>query len=218
MMRRLVLADDSVLLRTGLCRLLEAEGFEVVGTAGDAEQLLRAVLENQPDGAVIDIRMPPTFTDEGLRAALTLRRRHPQLGILMLSQYIQTRDVVAVLEQREDGGVGYLLKDRVTDIDVFLADLRRVLAGGTAIDPMIAERVIGRPRHPGDRVTTLSAREREILALMATGSSNAGIAGRLYLTERTVEAHIHAIFTKLDLPPQPDVNRRVLAVLSHLRC
>jgi serine/threonine-protein kinase len=217
-LNRLVLADDSVLLRTGLQRLLAAEGFDVVGVAGDGEQLGRVVADTLPDGVIVDIRMPPTFTDDGLRAAKALRQKYPRLGILLLSQYVESRDVVALLEQRgHGGGAGYLLKDRVSDIDEFLAGLRRVLAGGTAIDPLIVEKVLRRPRRPGDAVASLTEREREILALMAAGASNAGIAERLFLGERTVEAHIRSIFTKLDLPPQQDVNRRVLAVLTLLR-
>ncbi|WP_426511968.1 response regulator transcription factor [Dactylosporangium sp. McL0621] len=214
---RIVLADDSLLLRVGLERLLAAEGFEIAGSAGDADELLRCVAKERPDAVIVDIRMPPTFTDEGLRAALRLRREEPGLAILLLSQYIETRDVVTILEQGE-AGVGYLLKDRITDIDRFLADVRRVLAGGTAIDPLVVERVMRRPRRRADEgIGALSEREREILALMAEGLSNVAVSERLFLAERTVEAHIRSIFLKLGLPALPDTNRRVLAVLSLLR-
>jgi DNA-binding NarL/FixJ family response regulator len=213
---RLVLADDSLLLRAGLERLLSAEGFDVVGSVGDGAELLRCVTEARPDAVIVDIRMPPTFTDEGLKAALRLRREAPGLAILLLSQYIETRDVVTILEQGE-AGVGYLLKDRITDIDRFLADVRRVLAGGTAVDPLVVERMMRRPRRRGEGLDALSDREREILALMAEGLSNVAVSEQLFLAERTVEAHIRSIFVKLGLPALPDVNRRVLAVLTLLR-
>lgn len=211
-----MLADDSVLLRVGLDRLLTSEGFSVVASVGDADQLLRAVDKRQPDVAIIDIRMPPTHTDEGLRAALALRRKHPRVAIMLLSQYIETRDVLTILEHC-DAGVGYLLKDRITGIETLLEDIRRVIAGGTAIDPMVVERVMARPRRDGVGINALSEREREILALVATGRSNAGIAEQLYLAERTVEAHIRSVFLKLGLHDLPAVNRRVLAVLTVLR-
>jgi len=213
---RLVLADDSVLLRTGLARLLSDEGFEIVGQAGDVRGLFESIDSGQPDTAIIDIRMPPTHTDEGLRAALTLRQSRPKLAVLLLSQYVETREVMPLLREHH-GGVGYLLKDRITNIDVFISDVRRVSAGGTAIDPLIVQRVLNRPRSEGHPLADLSPREREILSLMAEGKSNAGIGAALFLGERTVETHIRSIFLRLGLEQQTDVNRRVLAVLTHFR-
>ncbi len=215
-MTRVVLADDSVLLRAGLERLLAAEGFTIVDSVSTAEELLAATDRHRPDLVVVDIRMPPTYINEGLQAAQTLRRRHPRLAILLLSQYIETCDVLTLLRQR-DGGSGYLLKDRITDIESFLADVRRVAAGGTAVDPLVVNRVMGRPRLAASRLGLLSEREREILRFMAEGHSNASIASHLFLAERTVEAHIRSIFSKLGIPTERDVNRRVLAVLSLLR-
>ncbi|GAA1756533.1 response regulator transcription factor [Luedemannella helvata] len=214
-MTRVVLADDAVLLRTGLRRVLEAEGFEVAAEAGDAEALLRAVDAYTPELAIVDIRMPPTWTTEGVRAAAAVRRRHPRVGVLLLSQHIERREALAVLEHRGAGGVGYLLKDRVCDIDAFVAQVRRVAAGGTAIDPLVVAQVLRRPA-AASGIAVLSAREREILARMAEGRSNAGVAAELHLAERTVETHVRSIFTKLGLHEEPDTNRRVLAVLTHL--
>jgi DNA-binding NarL/FixJ family response regulator len=207
-----VIADDSVLLRTALQQLLRSEGITVPAAVGDAAALTRAVDAHRPDIAIIDIRMPPTFTTEGVRAAVSLRRDHPGLGVLLLSQHVERHEVLAVLTSTAAGGVGYLLKDRVSDVDGFLDQVRAVASGGTAIDPLIVQRVLSRR----DTATTLTPRERDILSLMAQGRSNAGIAADLTLGERTVEAHIRAIFTKLALPDESDVNRRVLAVLQHL--
>jgi DNA-binding NarL/FixJ family response regulator len=212
---RVVLADDSVLLRTGLSRLLTDEGFDVVGEAGDAAELMQAVEAMGLDLAIVDIRMPPTHRDEGLQATLTLRRTHPELAVLLLSQYVETRDVLSLLKGRHSG-IGYLLKDRITNIDAFISDVRRVAAGGTAVDPFVVERVLNRPRVPENPLDQLSPREREILALMAEGQSNAGIGATLFLGERTIETHIRSIFLRLGIEQQSDVNRRVLAVLRRL--
>ena len=211
---RLVLADDAVLVRTGLAHVLAGAGFAVAGTAGDAAALLRLVEQHAPDLAIVDIRMPPTHTDEGIQAALALRRTHPRVGILLLSQYVETADVLTVLRGTGDRGTGYLLKERISDIDSFVADVGTVAAGGTVVDPLVARRLMRRRDTLG--LEQLSAREREIVAHMATGRSNSGIATELRLGERTVEAHVRSIFAKLGLPDGPDVNRRVLAVLSHL--
>lgn len=216
MTTRIVLADDSVLLRTGLARLLVEEGFEILGEAGTAEELVAMIDRIAVDLAILDIRMPPTHRDEGLQAALTLRRTHPTLPVLLLSQYIETRDVLTLLK-RGHSGIGYLLKDRITNIDAFIADVRRVAAGGTAVDPLVVERVLNRPRVEANPLEQLTPREREILGLMAEGQSNAGIGATLYLGERTVETHIRNIFLRLGLEQTNDVNRRVLAVLSHFR-
>ncbi len=211
---RIVVADDAVLVRTGLVHLLSEAGFAVVGTAPDAPGLLRLVAQHEPDLAIVDIRMPPTHTDEGVQAALALRRSHRRVGILLLSQYIETADVLTVLRGNGERGTGYLLKERIASIDAFLADVGTVAAGGTVIDPLVAQRLLRRRNPTG--LDQLSAREREIVAQMATGRSNAAIATTLGLGERTVEAHVRSVFTKLGLPPGPEVNRRVLAVLSHL--
>ncbi len=216
MKTRILLADDSVLLRTGLARLLVEEGFEIVGEAGDVEELMALVDQATADLAILDIRMPPTHTDEGLQAAMSLRRTHPTLAVLLLSQYVETRDVLSLLRGGH-AGMGYLLKDRVTNIDAFVADVRRVSAGGTAVDPLVVERVLNRPRVEANPLDQLTPREREILGLMAEGQSNAGIGATLFLGERTVETHIRSIFLRLGLEQTNDVNRRVLAVLSHFR-
>jgi DNA-binding NarL/FixJ family response regulator len=213
-MTTIVLADDAVLLRTGLAHLLAEAGLDVVGTAGDASGLHRLVAEHRPDLAIVDIRMPPSHTDEGVRAALSLRRDHPRVGILLLSQYVETADVLTVVRGNGERGTGYLLKERIASVDQFIADVRTVAGGGTVIDPLVAERLMRRRGPSGwDQLT---AREREILAEMATGRSNAAIAGELGMTERTVEAHVRSVFAKLGLPTGPEANRRVLAVLSHL--
>jgi DNA-binding NarL/FixJ family response regulator len=212
---RVVLADDQLLLRAGVARLLEDAGMEVVAQAGDAEDLLRRVGAHRPDVAVVDVRMPPTHTDEGLRAAAEIRERFPGTGVLVLSQYV---DEAYALDLFADGaeGLGYLLKDRVADLDRFVESVRRVGAGGSALDPEVVARLLGRRRRD-DPLASLSPREREVLALMAEGRSNAGIAEHLVVTERAVEKHVTSIFTKLGLAPAPEDHRRVLAVLAYVR-
>ena len=210
---RIVIAEDSVLLRAGLVRLLEWSGFEVAAAVGDAEQLLEAVEEHDPDLAVVDIRMPPTFTDEGIRAALTLRKRRPKLALLVLSQYVEERRATELLSQ-DTSGVGYLLKDRVADVDDFVATIRRLGAGGTALDPEVVAQLLIRNTH--NPLSQLSARERDVLALMAEGRSNSGIATSLIISESAVAKHINSIFTKLDLATADSDHRRVLAVLQYL--
>jgi DNA-binding NarL/FixJ family response regulator len=212
---RIVVAEDSVLLREGIVRLLEDAGFEVVGQAGDAEDLVRKVSAHKPDVAVVDIRMPPTGTDDGLRAALEIRRRLPETGVLVLSQYVEegyALDLVADSAER----TGYLLKDRVADVDGFVDAVRRVGEGGSALDPEVVATLLGRRRRD-DPLTELTDREREVLALMAEGRSNQAIAEQLVVTERAVEKHVTSIFGKLELAPAPEDHRRVLAVLTFLR-
>jgi DNA-binding NarL/FixJ family response regulator len=212
---RLILAEDSVLLREGLSRLLIEAGFEVVATAGDAEEAVSLVDRCKPDVAVLDIRMPPTHTDDGLRAAQEIRRMHPEVGILVLSQYVETSYAVRLMIDGTEG-IGYMLKDRVSDV-VELADaVRRVGSGGCVVDPLVVSRLLGRKR-PEQALDRLSEREREVLALMAEGRSNHSIAERLFMSEKTVESHVRSIFTKLDLMPSGDDHRRVLAVLRYLR-
>jgi DNA-binding NarL/FixJ family response regulator len=211
---RIVIAEDTVLLREGLAGLLEDAGHEVVGKAGDADTLLALVAEHEPDLAVVDVRMPPGYDDEGTRAAATIRRTHPRSGVLVLSQHIETRHIVELVTA--GGGFGYLLKDRVLDVDDFLDAARRVAEGGSALDPQVVATLIGAPR-PVSALDDLSPREKEVLGLMAEGRTNAGIAKRLWLTEKTVEAHVRAILMKLGLPMNDDDHRRVLAVLAHLR-
>ena len=213
--RRVVLADDSVLLREGVARLLEEAGFEVVAQSGTAEDLLRHVAMHKPDVAVIDIRMPPTHTDEGLRAAREIRDRYPGVGVLLLSQYVEPGYAMALLETSAEG-VGYLLKDRVSDLEQFGTAVRRVADGGSALDPAVVSELVGRKRRD-DPVDQLTAREREVLELMAEGRSNQAIAERLFVTLRAVEKHVTSIFTKLGLPASTDDHRRVLAVLAYLR-
>jgi DNA-binding NarL/FixJ family response regulator len=212
---RIVLADDAVLLREALAASLSAAGFEVVGQAGDVDGLLDLVERERPDVAVVDVRMPPTHTTEGLEAAQRIRREQPGTGILVLSQYIETRYAVDLLRQ-DPAGVGYLLKDRVTRIVDLAEAVRRVAAGGSVIDPEVVGRLLGRPRAhtPLDELTP---REREIMALMAEGLSNNGIAERLVLDPKTIEGHVTRIFAKLGLEPTHADHRRVLAVLSYLR-
>jgi DNA-binding NarL/FixJ family response regulator len=211
---RIVIAEDTVLLREGLAGLLEDAGHQVVARVGDAEALLAVVAEHEPDLAVVDVRMPPDYEDEGMRAAAAIRQSHPGTAVLVLSQHIETRHAVELVAA--GGGFGYLLKDRVLDVDDFLDSVRRVARGGTAVDPVVVGQLLGRSR-PADPVESLTERERSVLELMAEGRSNPGIAHKLFLSTKTVEAHVHAIFTKLDLAPAPDDHRRVLAVLAFLR-
>ncbi len=213
--RRVVLADDSVLLREGVARLLEEAGFDVVAQSGTADDLLRHVSMHKPDVAVVDIRMPPTHTDEGLRAAQEIRVAHPGVGVLLLSQYVEPAYAMALLESSAEG-VGYLLKDRVADLEQFGTAVRRVADGGSALDPAVVSELVGRKRRD-DPLDQLTAREREVLELMAEGRSNQAIAERLFVTLRAVEKHVTSIFTKLGLPASTDDHRRVLAVLAYLR-
>jgi DNA-binding NarL/FixJ family response regulator len=212
---RIVLGEDSVLLREGVARLLEDSGFDVVGRAGDAEDLLRKVRAHKPDVAIVDIKMPPTHTDEGLRAARTIRTELPQTAVLLLSQYVEEEYALDLLSDSAEG-VGYLLKDRVADVDRFVDSIRRVAGGGSALDPEIVSRMLGRRRR-GDPLDQLTQRERQVLALMAEGRSNHAIATELVITSRAVEKHVTTIFTKLDLPATADDHRRVLAVLVYLK-
>ena len=212
---RVVVADDSVLLREGVVRLLEEKGFDVVAQAGDAEDLIRKVNAHKPDVAVVDIRMPPTNTDDGLRAALEIRATHPDTGVLVLSQYVEEGYALELVGDSA-GGVGYLLKDRVADVDRFVDSVRRVAEGGSALDPEVVSQLVGRARRD-DPLAELTPREREVLELMAEGRSNQAIAERMFVTLRAVEKHVTSIFTKLDLAASSDDHRRVLAVLTFLR-
>ena len=211
---RVVIAEDAAMMRQGLARLLVDHGHEVCAGVADGTALLAAVAEHRPDVAVVDIRMPPTYTDEGLRAALDLRRDHPGTGVLVFSQYIETRYAARLLGGNA-AGVGYLLKDRVADVAEFVDALARVAAGGTALDPEVVSQLLRASRH-ADGLAALSTREREVLALMAEGRSNAGIARALVVTGGVVEKHVASIFGKLGLPPSEGDNRRVLAVLRYL--
>jgi len=211
---RVVLAEDSVLLREGIARLLEDSGFEVVGRAGDAEELLRKVRAHKPDVAIVDIRMPPTHTDEGLRAARVIRAELPGTGVLVLSQYIEEDYAVDLLSESAEG-VGYLLKDRVADVDRFIDSVKRVAEGGSALDPTVVSQMLGR-RRSASPLDELTPREREVLAQMAEGRSNRAIAADLVISERAVEKHVTNIFGKLNLPGTVDDHRRVLAVLTYL--
>jgi DNA-binding NarL/FixJ family response regulator len=213
---RVVVADDSVLLREGIVRLLdEQDGFEVVAQAGDAEELLRKVGAHKPDVAVVDIRMPPTNTDDGLRAALEIRSTRPETSVLVLSQYVEEGYALDLVGDAA-GGVGYLLKDRVADVERFVDAVRRVAEGGSALDPEVVSQLLGRARRD-DPLGQLTPREREVLELMAEGRSNNAVAAQLVVTERAVEKHVTSIFSKLDLPPAAEDHRRVLAVLAFLR-
>ncbi len=212
---RVVIAEDSILVREGLTRLLGETGIEVAAAVGDAESFLRAVDAEQPDAVVVDVRLPPTFSDEGLRAALVVRQSWPRTGVLVLSQYVEERYATELLSGNRDpeAGVGYLLKDRVGNIAELLDALHRVAAGGSALDPEVVSQLLTRRGHPLD---TLTARERQVLALMAEGRSNTAIAAALVVGPGAVEKHISAIFAKLGLPPTDTENRRVLAVLAYL--
>ena len=212
---RVVIADDAALMREGLARLLADAGFDVVGKAEDGEQLLRRVELTRPDVAIVDIRMPPTHTDEGLVAADRIREAHPNVGVLVLSQYLESRYAMRLLEHHP-ARVGYLLKERVSDIAVLADALRRIADGESVLDPTIVARLVERRRDEGP-LGELTDREREVLGLMAEGHSNRGICGRLFLSPKTVEAHIRHIFIKLGLVEAPEYHRRVLAVLTFLR-
>jgi DNA-binding NarL/FixJ family response regulator len=211
---RVVLADDSVLLREGVARLLADAGFEVVAQVGTAEELVRKVRIHQPDVAVVDIRMPPTQTDEGLRAAKSIRAQWPSVGVLVLSQYVEPAYALELLQDSAEG-VGYLLKDRVADVDEFAGAVRRVAEGGSALDPSVVSQLVGRRRRD-DPLAELTPREREVLGLMAEGRSNVAIAERLVVTPRAVEKHVTNIFAKLGLRDAEQDHRRVLAVLRFL--
>ena len=211
---RVIVADDSVLLREGVTRLLEEAGFEVVGQAADREELMRKTRAHKPDIAIIDIRMPPTHTDEGLQAAREIRQQMPGTGVLVLSAYLEEEYALELLGE-DASGVGYLLKDRVSDGDRFAEAVRRVAEGGSALDPEVVSQMLGR-RRAEDPLEELTPREREVLALMAEGRSNQAIAEALVISERAVEKHVTGIFSKLNLPPAPEDHRRVLAVLAFL--
>jgi DNA-binding NarL/FixJ family response regulator len=213
---RVVIAEDAAVFREGLVRLLEERGHQVQAAVADGAALTDAVAEQHPDVAVVDIRMPPTYTDEGLRAAITLRQEHPDLGVLLFSQYVETRYVAQLLAD-SSAGVGYLLKDRVADVSEFVDALHRVANGGTALDPEVVRQLLGASQRAQSLDATLTPREHQVLALIAEGRSNAAIADALQVGEGTIEKHVASIFTKLDLPASHSDNRRVLAVLHYLR-
>jgi DNA-binding NarL/FixJ family response regulator len=210
---RVVIAEDQVLLREGLRRLFDDAGHDVVATVGDADELLAAVAEGRPDLVVVDVRMPPSFTDEGARAAATIKDRFPDLGVLVLSQHVETTHAIGLVSL---GGFGYLLKDRVLEVEEFLATAERVAQGGSALDPTVVAHLVT-PANGHGPVAGLSERERDVLSLMAEGLTNAGIAQRLFVSERTVEAHVRHLLVKLQIPETEHGHRRVLAVLTHLR-
>jgi DNA-binding NarL/FixJ family response regulator len=212
---RVVIADDTVLLREGIARLLETSGFDVVGQAGDGEDLLRKVGAHKPDVAVVDVRMPPTHTDEGLRAAHRIRNEHPDTAVLVLSAYVDEANALELLSESTQS-TGYLLKDRIADVETFTDAVKRVAGGGSALDPEVVALLLGRRRRK-DPLAGLTPREREVLALMAEGRTNAAMADVLVVTERAVEKHVTGIFSKLGLPPAAADHRRVLAVLAFLR-
>ncbi|MGW3350502.1 LuxR C-terminal-related transcriptional regulator [Nonomuraea rubra] len=212
---RIVIAEDAVVLRDGLCLLLTTRGHEVAAAVGDGDALVAAVAEHRPDVAVVDVRMPPTHTDEGLRAAIRVRRDHPGLGLLVFSQYIETRYAAELLAGGARG-IGYLLKERVADVRDFLAALDRIAAGETVLDPEVVTQLMGASRR-GDALALLTPREREVLAMMAQGRSNSAIAETLFLSYGSVEKHVTQIFTKLGLAPSDNDHRRVLAVLRYLQ-
>jgi DNA-binding NarL/FixJ family response regulator len=213
---RIVIAEDAAVMREGLVRLLEDRGNEVVAAVADGDSLLAAASEHHPDVAVVDIRMPPTHTDEGLRAAIALRRQQPNAGVLVFSQYVETRYAMQLLAEGS-AGVGYLLKDRVADVGEFMDAVQRVAGGGTALDPEVVSQLLGASRRGASLDASLTPREAEVLSLMAEGRSNAGIADRLVISEGAVEKHVANIFAKLRLPVSESDNRRVLAVLQFLQ-
>jgi DNA-binding NarL/FixJ family response regulator len=212
---RVVVADDAMILREGLARLLVEAGFEVVGQASDAAELLERIDATAPDVAIVDIRMPPSHTDEGLRAAAEIRSSHPGVGILVLSQYARPSYAIELLSNGTEG-IGYLLKDRVSDLEELASSVRRVGEGGSVLDPSVVAQLVERPRPAHDPLEELTDRERDVLSLMAEGRSNKAIGQRLFITEHTVEKHVKSIFGKLRLPPSADDHRRVLAVLTFL--
>jgi DNA-binding NarL/FixJ family response regulator len=209
---RVLIAEDQALLREGLARLFQDGGHEVLATFGEAEQLMLTIAEHAPNLVVLDVRMPPTFTDEGARAAWRIKQTEPQIGVLVLSQHIETTHAMRLVTL---GGFGYLLKDRVLDVSDFLATAQRVADGGSALDPQVVATLLS-PRGPGDPLAVLSQRERDVLGLMAQGLSNSAIAKRLVVSDRTIEGHVRSLLFKLDLPEDGDVHRRVQAVLTHL--
>jgi DNA-binding NarL/FixJ family response regulator len=211
---RVVIAEDAALLREGLAGLLEDAGHTVVGRVGDADTLLAVVAEHDPDLAIVDVRMPPTYDDEGVRAAVEIRKHHPEVGVLVLSQHVESRFAVDLVSA--EGGFGYLLKDRVLDVSEFLDAAERVSHGGSALDPEVVKQLLSQPPAE-DPLAGLTPREREVLALVAEGRTNASIAKELWLTEKTVETHVRSILGKLDLPQDGHTHRRVLAVVTYLR-